>query len=143
MSLITGLYSYLTSVAGVAVLVGNRIYPSIAPPDADLPQIVYTIVSSQHVRHMQGASDFCERRVQFDAYGSSAEQVEDVFTALRNALEAKRGLIGDSQENVTILSSGIESERDDYIAPIDGSQVAKFRRSIDYTIWHRIQEITP
>jgi hypothetical protein len=136
MSLKAALYSYLTSQAGLTALVGNRIYPDLAPPNAVRPYIVYGIISSEHVRNMLGASGFCSRRVQFDIYGSSAISCESVFTALAAALEAKRGNIGSG--SLAVLSSGIESERDNVVPPTDGSQVGKHRRTVDYLIWHRL-----
>lgn len=138
MSLKNALYSYLSNDAGVSGLVSTRIYPDVAPPAATLPYMVYSFVSSQHERYMTGASDFCWRRVQFDVYAQSSAVVESVFTAMRNALEAHTGDTGDSPNSIEIMSSGIDSERDEYIPPIDGGQVGKHRRSIDFIIWHRL-----
>lgn len=136
MSLKSALYSYLSGISGLTSLVSTRIYPDIAPPDASMPYVVYQYVSADHVRNMTSASDFASRRVQFDVYGASALSVDNVFQQLRTALESKRGNIG--SENLAVLSSGIESERDDYIDPIDGGQVGKHRRTIDFIIWHRL-----
>ena len=136
MSLKTALYSYLTGISAITTLVSTRIYPDVAPETATRPYIIYQYVSSEHVRHMTAASDFASRRVQFDVYGDSALSVENVFDALRDALESKRGNIG--TENLSVLSSGIDSERDDFVDPADASQIGKHRRSIDYIIWHRL-----
>lgn len=136
MSLKTALYSYLSGQSGLTNLVGTRIYPDIAPANASLPYVIHQYVSADHVRHMGGTSDFASRRVQFDVYGATAVSVDNVFAQLRTALEAKRGTIG--SENLVVLSSGIESERDDYVDPIDGSQTGKHRRTIDFIIWHRL-----
>lgn len=138
MSLKSGLYNYLSGLSGLSALVATRIYPDMAPAQADLPYIVYSIVSSEHVRHTDGASNFASRRVQFDVYGASALSVDNVFMQLRAALESKLGTIGTGPNQVVVISSGIESERDDYIAPTDGGQVGKHRRMIDFIIWHRL-----
>jgi hypothetical protein len=136
MSLKTALYSYLSTTSAITALVSTRIYPDMAPEGAALPYIVYSFVAGNHERHMGAACDFASRLVQFDVYGATAVSVEAVFQVLSDALEAKRGTIG--SENLVVLSSGIESERDDYISPADGSQKPKHRRSIDINIWHRI-----
>lgn len=136
MSLKTALFSYLGGITAVTDLVGTRVYPSVAPADAALPFIVYSIISSEHARHLGGASGFVRRRVQFDCYDATPDGVETVFQVISDALEAKTGDIG--SEDLSVLSSGIESERDDYTAPTDGTEQSKFRRSVDFLIWHRL-----
>ena len=136
MSLKTELHNYLSGYAGLSALVDDNIYPDIAPENSPLPYVIFQIVSADHIRSMTAASDFVARRVQFDVYGSTALSVENVFDQLRGALEAKRGTIG--SENLVVLSSGIDTERDDYVDPIDGSQTGKHRRTIDFIIWHRL-----
>jgi hypothetical protein len=136
MSLKAALYQYLSGVSGLSALVDNRIYPDVAPETAGLPYIVHRIISADHVRHMIAASGFVGRRVQFDVYGTTALSVDNVFDELSAALEAFRGEMG--SDDLDILSSGIESERDDFIPPQDGSQVGKHRRSVDFNIWHRL-----
>lgn len=140
MSLKSALFSYLSTTTGVTALVGSgtacRVYPDMVPEGATTPYIRYRIISSEHVRNMTDASGFAMRRVQFDIFGTSALNVEAVFSALSNALEAKRGNIG--TENLAVLSSGIETERDEYVAPVNGSQQSLSRRSVDFMIWHRL-----
>lgn len=140
MSLKTALFSYLSTNAAMVAVIGtgaaSRLYPDFVPATPGLPYVTYRIVSSQHVRHLLGVSNMCNRRVQFDAFGASALSVEAVFSALSSALEGKRGPIG--SENLAVLSSGIETERDEFVDPIDGSQVGKHRRSVDFIIWHRL-----
>ena len=142
MSLKSGLYAYLSTDSGVAALLGSgtasRIYPDIVPGNAALPYMRFRIVSSEHVRHMTAPSDMAMRRVQFDIYGATSLSVEDVFSALRDALESFEGDMGTGPNAVTILSCGIETERDDTIAPTDGSPVGKEVRSVDFMIWHRL-----
>lgn len=142
MSLKTGLFSYLSANAGIIALLGTgsacRVYPGLVPEDAALPYIRFRIISSEHVRHMTGPSNMALRRVQFDIFGSGTVSVESVFSALRGALESYLGTMGSGGSAVTILSSGIETERDDTVAPTDGSQVGLEYRSVDVNIWHRL-----
>lgn len=136
MSLKTALYSYLTGFAALNALISTRCYPGVAPEAATRPYMVYNIVSSNHARHMTAASEFTSRNVQIDIYADSALTVESVFDALRDALESKTGTIG--TENLSIMSSGIISERDDVTPPGDGRQLGRHRRTIDFEIWHRL-----
>jgi len=142
MSLKTGLFSYLSNNAGMAALLGtgsaSRIYPGLVPENAVLPYIRFRIISSTHVRDMLYPANVAMRRVQFDIFGSSTASVESVFSALRSALESYRGTMGTGGSAVTVLSSGLETERDETIAPTDGSQAGLELRSVDFNIWHRL-----
>lgn len=142
MSLKTGLFSYLSANAGLVTLLGSgsasRIYPGLVPENAGLPYIRYRIITSTHVRDMINPNNVAMRRIQFDIYGATTTSVESVFSALRTALESFRGVMGTGGDAVTILSSGIETERDDTIFPTDASQVGIEYRSVDINIWHRL-----
>ena len=127
MNLKSELYSYLANV------LHDRIYPDIAPDGATKPYLTYQIISANHRHYMGGSVGYTTRRVQFDIYADTSEEVDTQFEELRDQLDGYIGAMG----NLQILSIFLEDERDGFVSPTDSSQIAKHRRIVDFMITHR------
>lgn len=86
-------YSLLSNDAGVAALVGDRIFPDVSPQRTPSPFVVYSTVSSSSYRHVKGPSGRATPRYQFDCYAESRLDADRLATAVRIALEGFTGTV--------------------------------------------------
>ncbi len=106
-----GLVSHLENDAGVAAIVGSRIYPEPAPQNASYPLIVYTRITGTHEHDLQGAAGLCEARYQLRCWAESRSAVKALAEAVRLALQGFSGSMGD----VDVRGIFLESDDDEYI----------------------------
>lgn len=114
------LYSILTGDAGVAALVGARVYPATAPATASLPLCVYHTISRLAVRSVGSAVTVWQTRIQVTCYGSSYAQSKAVADAVRDALDLTTG----TWDGTRILGARVDLEVDLYDPEIDRHGVA-------------------
>ncbi len=108
------LYSYLSTYAGLAALVGTRIYPLVLPQNPTLPAITYQKVSRAGERAMSSPSPRVTRsRFQFSCWGTTYGSVKDVAAQLKAALQDYQGLMGGTG-GVTVLDADVANEQDIY-----------------------------
>lgn len=84
MSLETNLHTALLANAGIAAIVGTRIYPVIAPDNCVFPAMVYSVVSEVMIG--SGSNRCMQARVQIDCYATS--YINNGVKAMRDALFA-------------------------------------------------------
>ena len=82
------IYSALANNAGVAALVGQRIYPEEAPDEADLPLIVYGVQANEQI---DGSARLIRSTVTVNTYAATDTAAEAVAAAIRTALEDYNG----------------------------------------------------
>lgn len=89
------LYAELIAFAGLAALVGTRVYPrDSAPESVAMPFCQYWKVSGTRLHEFRGAVGMAEPRFQIDAFGTNYKSAKSVITQVRLALDGKRGVIG-------------------------------------------------
>jgi hypothetical protein len=117
----TGLYTLLSTNAGVSALVGTRIYPVQGPPDAPTyPYITYQPVTGGS-EYALNSAEARRKRIQFDCWAASALANLQILTALRNVLTGYTGTLTDGTR---VLFTTRENE----MANFDDSQ--KVYRSV-------------
>lgn len=84
----------LTGNATVTGLVGNRIFPVIMPQNAAYPAIVYTITGEPKDQSHTGAGSIDQITVNFNIWGDDYDVNEEIFAALRAALDYVPGTAG-------------------------------------------------
>ena len=89
-----GFFTYLQTVMQVTALVASRIYPNRAPQEAQRPFVVWTRVGVDRQQLYCGQSALIKGAYQFDCYGVSATQADQVHRALKNAMQDYAGLMG-------------------------------------------------
>uniref|UniRef100_A0A6M3KE64 DUF3168 domain-containing protein n=1 Tax=viral metagenome TaxID=1070528 RepID=A0A6M3KE64_9ZZZZ len=89
-----GVFARLSGQAGVTAIVGTKIYPLIAPPDASLPFVVCTKISD--IKHHAVSNDISltVARVQVDSMSTSHAQAISLSHAVRVALQDYAGTTG-------------------------------------------------
>lgn len=125
------LISKLLTDAGVAALVGARVYPVSRPQASPLPAIVLTTISSIPVYTDDGESGLEQSRVQIDCIGQSYADAKLTSRAVKASLSAFVGSV-DGKEFQNILIDGERDFRE------SGSNVESypFRTVIDFQVWH-------
>ena len=81
-------YQALASSTAVAALVGTRIYPEIAPDEADLPLIVYTVRTAEG---LDGSAPMVRCNVTANCYAATDAAAESVGAAVRGVLDGFDG----------------------------------------------------
>ncbi len=137
MSISSAIYDYLVNNAGVAALVGTRIYPSVSPTSAMMPRITYQLISANHSECVGGSAGLCEYKIQLSAWGYSDLSTDATAEAIRQALQGYSGTTG----GVLIYSALMDSEITNIEDPQDGSEKFIYVRHCSYSI--QAQESIP
>lgn len=125
-------YQHLRDNAGVAALVGTRIFPSIMPQDAALPVIVYTTRSAQREYAHTGPSQVADVRLELSCWSKSYLQAKQVADAVRAAVEgSQKATIGDTH-TIEVMGMRLDNEFDSY-----DDETHLFRTIVDVLIPHR------
>ena len=107
----TDLFTYLSNHASIVALVGDRIYPNLAPKDTPLPYLVYFKVSAARNYTHNGFANLQRVRMQVscfsDRYLTEGANVgaKSLAQTLISVIEAWTGASG-------IQSSLVEDEKD-------------------------------
>lgn len=135
MSFKSDLYGYISSNTDLVALVGDKIYPSLAPTEADHPTLIYDLKYADSVHYQGGATTLAPIRVVFVAYGDSILVCEQIMTALRSALDGFTGYMGSTQ----VSRVKLESESDSQDWPTEfGVEYGHFNTAASYHFWlHR------
>lgn len=112
------LFYHLTHDTAVAALVGARVYPTIAPPEVSLPNIVYRKVSRVQKRaHSDqpgsGQKHLVYRRIQINCVDGSPDEADALARVVRQALDSYQGIMGGTG-GVRVYSTFVESVSDGY-----------------------------
>ena len=122
------LIAILLANAGVAALVGARVYPGVRPQGASLPAVIFNRISGQPGYTMDGPDGSSESRVQVDAYAGSYGATKALARAARLALSGLSGV----HHGVTFQGVFMEGARDGF----EGESPERiFRVSMDFTVW--------
>lgn len=92
----TALRTYLLTHAGLAALIGTRIYPDEAPQGAALPHVIYINISDVK-DHVYGGEQALESPIyQYTAYASTklgaSAVAEQIKAAMKNHPETMSGI---------------------------------------------------
>lgn len=122
------LFGHLSTEAGLAALVGTRVYPVQLPQGATLPAVTYQRISTQVVQHRGSvAPSFSRPRFQLNCWASSY----DGTVALRAAVRAAMGTL--AQASSPRIDVALLADDRDVVEATPGRWVA----SLDYFVWHK------
>lgn len=114
-------FALLSVHAPLVALVGDRIYPLVAPQNAPAPRVVFTVVDDVGVTSLQGfTSGLSIVRLQVDAYSRDYDEAQAVADAVDDVLKS----------HVTLLFSSVRVARRDLYE--DTTELN--RVSLDFTI---------
>lgn len=132
------LFRILSGAAGVAALVGNRIYPGVLTQNVVYPAIAYRLVQRENLPVMEdpGASDLIRSqfRIFSTAHGPDRyEEAKAIDAAVYAALQGYRGIVSDGlspADELEIQGAFLETTFDGYDDRTQAHQVIS-----DFTIW--------
>jgi hypothetical protein len=102
----------------LALLVGFRVYPIIAPVSASLPFLVYQRSVIERNQTLSVPVGVPRVSLQLDTYAATYEQGREIADALRANLDGWGG----SAYGVEVKRVSLESERDGFVQ-LDGSEL--------------------
>lgn len=124
------IFNHLSTDAGVAALVGTRVYPVMLPQGATLPAVTYMRVSSTRMRTFGAPRMGRVARFQFTVWATTYLSRGAIVAALIDALEGYSGTLG-GVGGVDVLAIQQEGQLDDY------EPTAKvFQSACDFFITH-------
>ena len=122
--------AHLAADAGVASLVGGRIYPLRLPEGYTLPALVYQVVASTEDAAHDAPAGIVSVRLQLDAWGNRYGDVKAVRAAVRQALLGHSGAMGGL---AYVAVPAVEVELD-----LFEEDTGLYRVSMDYRVWYRV-----
>ena len=120
MTAIDELVATLNAHAGLAALVGTRIYPVTLREDSDKPALIYTIVSTNQTATIRDTDGTINQRVQFGAFAETYEAAHNVLDQVRDCMATAAN-----------FSAVFLNELDDY-----DPRVRLYYAYGDYSIWY-------
>jgi uncharacterized protein DUF3168 len=126
-------FSLLTGRAELAALVGDRVYPEVAPPNCGVPFITYQRLNGDRTRSLSGPSGLAESTIQIDAYALTYATAHLVGDLIRKTLDGYRGVVPGVPGDTRIGSAVLKDDRDLYD---DSVQPALYRLSADFAFMH-------
>ena len=142
MSIRESLFRHLQTVAR-GVFADADCFPMAAlPKKPPFHYITFQRVSSNHVRHLRGGSGLVASRWQIDCWARYAADVDRMSDAVRRSMDNLSGDFGDADNLINIQACFLEDDAEDFVPPIDGSQVGRARVRMDFMLWHP-ETVTP
>lgn len=137
MSLRSAIYAELVGDAGVAALIGTRLYPKKAPSSAPplSARVTYELLQEDRQPHLGGPSLLLTATFLFTAWGSTDIIADDVSEALRSAIDGKRGTIGTGGNTATVQKVFLTDRRDREPEVIEASDQMLFGIESEYEFW--------
>ena len=138
-SLHRALYAFLSGHSPLTALVGQRVYPGIAPQDTPFPYCtVHELAVASHY-YLGGASGTHDTLVQIDCWALSAQQAKQLGALVRHAVDGLPAV----WDGLEIDGVFVEAELDDFDAVAnavatntDASERVLYRRMLTLNIWH-------
>jgi len=124
------IYAHLADHAGLAALVGTKIYPGDIPQGVTPPVVVVQLISNPPIP--AGGSSYALHgpRYQFSCWADGYKGAVDVCEQVKNALMDYSGVMGGTS-GVTVQWCMCENEYDLY-----DEELRRSGRAIDFIIWH-------
>lgn len=124
------IYTLLAADAGLAALIGTRIYPSRLPQNTTMPAVAYEYISGNDVPVIDAQAGYqvLRSRVEVTALGKNYSDVKAVLEAVRKACLYKHGVIGGVQV-VSIVRAGMGPD-------LRADDLSLYMQSIDFIVTH-------
>ena len=127
-----GLRTYLLTKTAITDLVGTRVYPSVLPQNAEVPAIVYDVMGGSPDDVLSGSSGSYRAVVDVECISENHITSNDIAEQIRLVTQGYFGAMGSEQCNACRLLGRFEQ----YLAPIDGSDLGRHVVAISLEITH-------
>ncbi len=127
------LFSVITGDAGVSAIIGTRMYPNIAEEGADMPYVVYRMITESD--RSRGISldrgGLVARLFQLDLFGATYGAVKALADKIRLAIDTT----AKTAAGQTWQHASVESQLDDWEFNLPGSESGVHRTTMDVQVW--------
>jgi len=130
------LYQRLTSQTAVSSLIGQRVFPLIAPTGTPLPLVVFQRTGVERPQSLAGKVGNPVVTMQLTTYGTSYTSVKSIARAVRLAVDGWTG----TTASVTIQRTTLQTEADGVDMPADDQMLPYY--NVQQTYEFRINEAT-
>jgi hypothetical protein len=130
------LFQRLTSQTAVSSLIGQRVFPMIAPTGTPLPLVVFQRTAVSRPQSLTGNVGNPVVTLQLTTYGTSYTSVKSIARAVRLAVDGWTG----TTAGVTIQRTTLQTESDGVDMPADDQMLPYY--SVAQTFDFRINEAT-
>lgn len=125
------LRAQLVADGTVGGLVGQRVYPMVAPPNGTLPAIVYQKISGVRVQSHDGPTGLARPRFQFACMAATYTAAKGLANAVRACLDGYSG----TTDGVRTFVALLQMEMDVYSYETDEA-ANSFTVLVDFVVWH-------
>jgi hypothetical protein len=101
----------MDATPALALLIGTRTYPTLAPSSASLPFVTWRRVGVARVQTLQSPSGLSKVTVEYSIFGATYESCREVADALRLTLDGYGGTV----LNCNVSQVSLENENDDFV----------------------------
>jgi hypothetical protein len=130
------LFQRLTSQTAVSSLIGQRVFPLIAPTGTPLPLVVFQRTAVERPQSLTGNVGNPVITLQLTTYGTSYTSVKSIARAVRLAVDGWTG----TTAGVTIQRTTLVTEADGVDMPADDQMLPYY--SVQQSFDFRINEAT-
>lgn len=133
MTIQTFIFGFLAADAGVAAIVGTRVYESIVPQNVTYPAISYSVISgTREAASLDGPDGQVTNSIQINCWATTGVVRAALGDAVRLALDGRKLTFGSKE----IQESWLESElnRDEPSPGNEGQRL--YGRILDFEITH-------
>lgn len=128
-----GLQSYLSGVAGVAALVGARIYPVALPQEGPYPAVTYERTGGEVIHAMGQDPGLSSAAMQLTCWGATYSSAKASAAAVRAALQNQLNVTWGGESGVVVQAAFVEGEKDDGYEP----EARLYAVSVACLVWYK------
>lgn len=125
------LRSALVTDLFVAMLVGTRIYPVLAPATAPMPLVTWRRSGIQREQTLGSPMGMPRVTVEYSIYGTTYENAREIADAVRAVLDGYGGSQGTTQVN----QASLETESDDFVTLAGADLPPVYQITQSYDVW--------
>lgn len=123
------IYSFLSSIAGLTAICGDRIYPAVLPQELQYPAVRFTRDDDGGFKDFDGQGGTIQTDLQVDCIAVSLDVAQQMAAEVGATLKNYTGPMGAR----TVIRASLESEFDTLEPSLAGGM---FRASQAWSIWH-------
>lgn len=127
--------SALVSNAGVAAIIGSKVYPVLAPASAGLPFLTWRRISVQRQQGLSGPIGMPSVLLSVDLFAETYEGVRELADAVRLCLDGWGG----TTNNVRVANVSLTNEADGFVTLAGGDLPPVYTVQMTFSIlWQEI-----
>ncbi len=135
MTLQQGIKTYLESRTDITTVVGNRIFPLIAPQDTTYPYIVFQKISTNQQHDLGGSAGFNRARMQFNCWSKTYLEAAEISEKIRLNMDG----FGSAFMGDVFVQSCLNLDDDDELEEDSETQeLTSYGVRSDYQYWYSV-----